>query len=182
MDPITDIETLQTQGTIWEELTIKNLNLSGMDLTSYRLTDVELVNCDLSNINLTDTRLQDVSFTGCKLLGIDFTSVNHMLLQVNFNACEVSLCSLHALPLKETSFGASRLLECDFIECDLQKADLSHCDLSATRFEGCNLKDADLREARNYFIDPKSNELFGASFSLPEAVCLLQAMGLHVEY
>ena len=182
MDPITDIETLQAQGTIWEDLTIKGVDLSGMQLTSYRLTNVELVNCDLSNIKLVDTRFQDVSFTGCKLLGIDFTSVNHMLLQMSFNACEMSLCSLHGLPLKDTLFGASRLLECDFVESDLQQADFSHCDLSATRFVDCNMKKADFREARNYFIDPTCNELFGASFSLPEAVCLLQAMGMNIEY
>lgn len=44
-----------------------------------------------------------------------------------------------------------------------------------------NLEKADLRRARGYFIDPKFAKLKQAKFSFPDAVTLIEALGVEVE-
>jgi uncharacterized protein YjbI with pentapeptide repeats len=79
-----------------------------------------------------------------------------------------------------------RILDCqsqdvDYREASLVGADLRGSDFSDSFFIHTDLTRADLRRASNYHISPKTNELRGAKFTLPEAMALLYAMEIEVE-
>jgi fluoroquinolone resistance protein len=78
------------------------------------------------------------------------------------------------------------IVRCQAFECDFTETDLSHTDLRGSDFKGStfartNLGHADLREARNYAIDPTANTIRKARFSLPDALVLLNAFDIEVE-
>ncbi|MGK5082194.1 pentapeptide repeat-containing protein [Bdellovibrionota bacterium FG-1] len=64
----------------------------------------------------------------------------------------------------------------DLSECDFQKSDLFNA-----RFQNTTLLKADFRGAHSYLIDPISNKVRGARFSLPEAQGLLVGLGIRIE-
>ncbi len=80
--------------------------------------------------------------------------------------------------MKNTPFLKSMVRETRFIETLLTGARFDESDLEHTLFHQCNLEGASFKNARNYFIDPTTNKLKGASFSLPEAISLLTNLGI----
>jgi uncharacterized protein YjbI with pentapeptide repeats len=52
--------------------------------------------------------------------------------------------------------------------------------LRNSKFQNTNLANADLRTAKNYYIDPTHNKLKGARFSYPEVLSLLIPFGINV--
>ena len=71
-----------------------------------------------------------------------------------------------------------RAHDADFQEVDLTSADFSQSDFQGTLFNNCNLSKADFRSSRNYQIDPRTNKVKAAKFSLPEAIGLLLGFGI----
>jgi len=77
------------------------------------------------------------------------------------------------------------MLGCEAKEVDFTEADLTGSDLQ-TRirkqpFYNTNLSGADLREARNFFIDIKNNSLKKTRFSFAGAVTLLNSLDIIIE-
>jgi uncharacterized protein YjbI with pentapeptide repeats len=72
--------------------------------------------------------------------------------------------------------------ETDFFDVDLHEADFSHSDLKGSNFQKANLVKANFTGARNYFINPLANQIAKARFSSPEALALLAAFDIVVEY
>jgi len=71
--------------------------------------------------------------------------------------------------------------EVDFTEADLTGADLQNTDFENSRFYNTNLSAADLRGARNFYIDVKNNVLKKARFSFAGAVTLLDCLDIVIE-
>ncbi len=72
-------------------------------------------------------------------------------------------------------------MEADFSGTDLGKASFVDSDLAGAVFDETNLESADLRDARNFTIDPERNRLKGAHFALHGLPGLLMRYGIHVE-
>ena len=66
-------------------------------------------------------------------------------------------------------------------EADLSKVNFQGTDLNRSLFYNTNLTAADLGQARNYQIDPGTNILKQAKFSLPEVLGLLHSMDIVLE-
>ena len=71
--------------------------------------------------------------------------------------------------------------EVDFYEANLSKADLSESLLTHATFNKTNLSGADLRGAKEYFIDPRLCNVKKAKFSMPEALTLLNSLEIVLE-
>jgi len=82
--------------------------------------------------------------------------------------------------LKQASFKESTLKECFFTNVYLKKSDFSLSDLSGTLFHNCDISYADFTHAKNYHIDPRTNTIKKAKFSLPEAVGLLYGFDITI--
>ncbi|WP_316931330.1 pentapeptide repeat-containing protein [Chryseobacterium sp. P1-3] len=78
-------------------------------------------------------------------------------------------------------FKNSKLIEVDFTESDLSNAVFSNCDLSGAVFDDTVLEKADFRSSFNYCIDPASNKLKKAKFSLSEVYGLLYKLDIEIE-
>jgi uncharacterized protein YjbI with pentapeptide repeats len=75
----------------------------------------------------------------------------------------------------------STVKECDFVNSDLSACDFQNSTLSGSLFHNTNLSRANFVGANDYRIDPLSNKLEKAQFSMPEAISLFEAMGIIIE-
>lgn len=82
--------------------------------------------------------------------------------------------------MKHVAFNGSKLTDSYFTNTSLTHADFSDVDLSGTIFHKCDLSQADFSTAIQYAIDPLTNTLKKAKFSLPEAVGLLHGFDIMI--
>ena len=71
--------------------------------------------------------------------------------------------------------------EADFSESDLTGAIFENCDLLQTTFFHTNLEQANFTSAFNYSINPETNRLRKARFSLLGLIGLLDTYGIEIE-
>ena len=63
----------------------------------------------------------------------------------------------------------------------LTEALFSSCSLNGTTYLDCDLRKANFKEAKGYLIDVTRNLIKGAQFSYPEALTLLDSLGIIVD-
>lgn len=165
----------------YEGETFERRSFAEMDLSGIKFIDCEFVSCNLSMASLTGASLRDVKFSGCKMLGLRFDSCNDFGFSVSFEECVLDHSSFFGRNLKKTVFKETRLHGVDLTDCDLTAAVFENCDLHDAKFERTNLEKADLRSARNYSIDPQTNRIRGARFSIPEVVGLLDHLEIVID-
>jgi uncharacterized protein YjbI with pentapeptide repeats len=83
--------------------------------------------------------------------------------------------------MKKTVFKNSQLQEIDFSECDLTEAIFNNCDLARAIFDNTILEKADLHSAYNYSINPDTNRIRGAKFSISGITGLLDKYDIEIE-
>lgn len=83
--------------------------------------------------------------------------------------------------MKNTYFSGSKIKESHFTDTALMCANFEDVDLTGTLFHNCDLSKADFSKAINYDIDPRTNKIKKAQFSLPEAVGLLRGFEITIE-
>lgn len=82
--------------------------------------------------------------------------------------------------MKNASFCGSKVKESHFTNTLLNSADFGDVDLSGTVFHNSDLSKADFSRAMNYNVDPMTNKIKKAKFSLPEAVGLLRGFDITI--
>lgn len=80
--------------------------------------------------------------------------------------------------IRENKFEQCIFDETDFAESDVSECNFRGSDFKGARFVDTNLQKADFQHAINYQIDPLTNKLKGAKFSLPEAIGMLTGLGI----
>ena len=165
----------------FENCEFNGISFSVFSLKRSLFADCKINNCNLAGKELLSGTFRDVQFTGSKLMGLNWCNLNR-LENCSFTDCKLDLCSFQGQKLKRTGFINCSLKEVDFSDADLTECDFSGSFLAGASFVRANLAKADLRSAKNYFIDPSFTKIKGARFKLPEALVLLQALGAVVEY
>jgi fluoroquinolone resistance protein len=115
------------------------------------------------------------------MLGLRFENCNPFGLSVSFESCILNHSTFYHLKLKKTSFKSLKLQETDFTGCDLSGSLFDNCDLSKATFEDTNIEKADFRTSFNYSIDPESNRIKKAKFSLSGIPGLLDKHDIEIE-
>jgi len=115
------------------------------------------------------------------MLGLQFDTCNEFGLSFSFDDCTLNHSSFYQRKLKKTIFKSSQLHEVDFTECDLTGAQFDNCDLLGAAFENTILKTADFRTSINYSINPDTNQIKKAKFSLPAVIGLLDKYDIKIE-
>ena len=82
--------------------------------------------------------------------------------------------------MKNALFSDSKIKENYFKNTILNNADFTNVDLSGTFFHNCDLSKADFSSAKYYDIDPLTNKIKKAKFSLPEAANLLRGFEIEI--
>jgi uncharacterized protein YjbI with pentapeptide repeats len=137
--------------------------------------------CNLSLAKLTKTTLRDIKFKGCKMFGLRFENCNQFALSFTLESCLLNHSSFYQTKFKKTHWINTQLHEADFTECDLAGSVFDNCDFMNATFERTILEKCDLRNSYNYIIDPETNKLKKARFSLAGLPGLLNKYGIEVE-
>src|SRR5690606_38939740 len=99
----------------------------------------------------------------------------------SFEGCTLNHSSFYKIKIKKTVFKNSRLQETDFSECDLTSAMFDNCDLTQAVFDQTILEKDDIRNAYNYTINPKINQIKKARFSISGLPGLLGKYDIEIE-
>ncbi|MBN2830324.1 MAG: pentapeptide repeat-containing protein [Candidatus Cloacimonetes bacterium] len=134
--------------------------------------------CNLSLTSFKHSKLQGVKFLNCKLLGINFTECSPLGLALAFKSCMIRSCNFNYLDLSKTVFSGCNIFETDFIGTNLTGSNFSYSEFQNVTFHNTILINADFTNAHEYQINPLSNQIKNAKFSLPDAVSLLSNMGV----
>ena len=138
-------------------------------------------NCIFHNCDLSHKIFREIDFLGCKILGVQFNECRRFLLSFRFENCSLRLSVFYNLKLKEACFNKCDLQEADFTETDLTNASFQECNLYRAIFDHANLEKADFRTSNYYSINPETNRLKGARFSLNGLPGLLERYGIIIE-
>lgn len=157
-----------------------DINLTDGNFKSAVFIDCKFTKCNLSNVSLLNVVLRGVVFESCNLMGINWTEVRKSS-SYSFIECKLDYGCFQSMDLRNMKFESCSLREADFSQANLSKAQFGGSNLAGASFSGVNIEKADFRGARNYFIDPRFAKLKEAKFSFPEALVLIQALGVEVE-
>ena len=156
-------------------------DFGGTDLSGLRFADCLFERCNLATARLAGTALQNVAFADCKLLGLQFTACRDMLFGVHFDQCQLRYASFAGRVLPGTRFVGCNLEEADFADADLTEAVFASCALAGAVFQNTRLLGADFTTATGFVIDPETNPLAGARFTLEGLLGVVAKFGLVVE-
>jgi uncharacterized protein YjbI with pentapeptide repeats len=125
-------------------------------------------------------RFQDIQFLECKIVGAEFFKCEKTFFSAQFSRSMLHYCNFSDLNLKGIRFSECKLKDCYFTQTCLIEARFADVDLSGTVFHNSDLSKADFSSASNYDIDPRTNKIKKAKFSLPEAVGLLRGFDINI--
>ena len=163
----------------FDECTFTDCNFSNAEFKTCKFKHCHFINCNLSLITLKSSYFVDVSFEACKILGVNWTYAEISLHQnLNFLKCNISQSNFLCLNLSSIKISQCSARDVDFRDCDLSKSILTANDFQNTLFSNTNLIKADFTNSINYYIDVLANQVKDAKFSLPEAIALLNGLGI----
>ena len=165
----------------FDQFRFVNCDFSAANLGGLRFTDCQFEQCNLAAAHLTNTALQNVAFSDCKLLGLQFTACRDFLFGVHFDQCLLRYASFAGRAMPHTRFVGCALEEVDFAGADLSHAVFAACSLAGAVFQRTQLAEADFTSATGFIIDPETNFLRQARFSLPGLLGLVAKYELVVE-
>jgi uncharacterized protein YjbI with pentapeptide repeats len=165
----------------FDEYHFINCDFSGADLSRLRFSECRFERCNLASAKLAGTALQNVAFDECKLLGLQFTACRDMLFGVHFDQCQLRYASFAGRTMPGTRFAGCGLEEADFADADLTNAVFQDCALAGAVFQNTRLPGADFTSATGFVIDPETNPLQGAKFTLHGLLGVVAKFGLVVE-
>lgn len=151
------------------------VDLRGADLRGLRLSRASLVGARLDGADLSDAHLQRVDLSGAVLTGVNLTNARLELVQAGsatlslaraqqarFENVSLVGAELHGTDLRQATLRLCDLSSSSFVAADLRRATLRHClaegiNLSGARLMwtstlGSSFRDADLTDARQYFL------------------------------
>lgn len=164
------------------ECSFEDCNLESAELQDCTFVGCTFERCNLSLIKIAGCRVRRVTMAATKLMGIDWTRLDwsgpDLGRPLSFADCTLDHSTFMGLDLPKLEMKDCRARELDLRETLLRDADLRGNDFQGSMFEGADLSGADLRGSKNYHINPLRTAIQGARFSLPEALTLLQNLGI----
>ncbi|OGX85675.1 hypothetical protein BEN48_01875 [Hymenobacter glacialis] len=165
----------------FDEYRFVNCDFSGADLSHKRFADCLFERCNLSSARLAGTALQNVAFEDCKLLGLQFAACRDMMFGVHFDNCQMRYASFAGRKMPATRFVRCTLDEADLADADLSNAVFQDCSLAGAVFQNTVLVGADFTSATGFTLDPETNQLLNARFTLHGLLGVVAKYGLVVE-
>jgi uncharacterized protein YjbI with pentapeptide repeats len=153
-------------GAVFEECVFRNAKLNASVHT-----EAAFVNCTFHRSNLFDVR-----FERCKLIGSRFDGCAWDITRVEGG--NWSFVGLPGADLHSASFTGVRLREADLTGVRAAGGTLRDCDLAGASLHRADLTGCDLRGSDLTGIDPATVLLDRAIITLPQAVTIVEAMGL----
>ncbi len=164
----------------YENCTFKDCEFT--NLSSHAFIDCSFSQCNLTNANVTGTTFNEVQFTNCKIIGVRFDVANEFIFSVQFESCNLHLCSFYKRNLQGSKFNSCDLTEADFAESDCTSTVFNQSDLRHAIFEGSTLVKTDFSTVENLSLDPEKNFFQKCIFSPQSALGLLHKYDLEIRF
>ena len=177
---IQDIKDIKSKS--FYNCTFKNCDFTESDFSFTLLSDCVFEDSNLSLIKLAETKLHNVQFNRCKIMGVDFTQISKLIFKMNFQESQITKCTFSSLDLSESELIDCIIHQSDFFQTNLSKSNFSGSDLQDTLFEDTELTEADFTNAKNYSINPLTNKVKNAQFTMPDAIHLLDALEVNINF
>jgi len=161
----------------FEKCKFERVNLVECILEKCKFIDCVFTDCLLSACSPTGSSFVDLKFKNSKVTGVDFTKAKSIR-DLEFENCVLDYSNFSLLKLSKIKMVNCAAHEADFTEADLTEGDFSGTDFERSRFFKTILTRANFKGAVNYAIDVKNNAIKKAKFCLPEAVRLLDGLGI----
>lgn len=169
----------------YSECVFERCHFAEMALRDVVFSNCVFDGCAFRNVDASGLRMQNASFRACACIGIDWSEVRRtgrlFPLFKEIRGCTLRFNSFFKMKIPKMSVVDSSLFDCAFMECNLSGSVFRNVDFRDTTFQDCDLSKSDFRDARNYRINTTSNRVDKARFSLPEAVGLLDNLGVIIE-
>jgi uncharacterized protein YjbI with pentapeptide repeats len=165
----------------FDECSFSNCSFDNIKLNNSRFIECSFDECSFSNIEAISTSFPSVQFKNCKIVGVDFSTCDQTILNLRFSNSKLMYCNFQKMKLKKAEFGDCEIQECDFYKANLENSNFENSNLEGSIFEGTTLIKANLKNAKNYIINPNMNEIRGAIFSIPEVLTLLKPLQITIE-
>ncbi len=164
----------------FEQVLFKQISLHTTELAHAQMNDCRCLECDFANAHWFQPDFARVELLNCRLTG--FCAIEARLQDVLFKGCQMTLAQW-----RFATFKTVRFEHCDLSDADFQGADLSgvvfvDCDLSRAEMSGVKLVGADLRGCVLNGLHASWRELQGATIDPSQALALVQAFGIQVEW
>ena len=172
-----DLQEDLVSGVAFEYCLFKNCSFAKTRFEFCTFTECTFEGCDLSLIGVKGSVFNDVTLINSKAIGIDFSQTINPF-ELSIETSNISMSSFYTLDLRHIKVVDSQAIDVDFSRVNLEKSNFTNTDLSGATFSDTKLKYADFSKARNYFIDPKKNDIRAMKVSLPEAGSFLLHLGL----
>jgi uncharacterized protein YjbI with pentapeptide repeats len=164
----------------FDQMLMKQINLHGSELAHAQISDSRWLECDFANASWFQADFARVEMINARLTG--FHAIEARLQDVLFKDCQASLTQF-----RFSVFKTVRFEHCDLSDADFQGADLSgvafvDCNLSRVEMSGVKLAGADLRGCILDGMHAGISELRGAIIDPSQALALVQAFGIIIEW
>lgn len=175
-----DVKGERLSGKTFDGCAFRDCNLSGADLQSTRFLGCHFERCDLSNVRVRGATLREIVAKDCKMLGIDFTAAAQFV-SPKFENCVLSYASFVQMDVKKAKFDGCIFREADFSNANMQEVSCVGADFAGAVFKRTILAKADFRRAIGYALDASECNVRGMKASLPEALTLLNVLGVKLD-
>lgn len=122
--------------------------------------------CDFSLAAFGDTVLDDVKFSECKMLGLSFEGNARNAFAASFVKCILDNAEMLRVKAAGVKFDSCRMIDMVFTDSVLSKVVFGDCRMGGASFNGCDCTGADFSTSDGFLLDPESNRVKGAAFSL----------------
>ncbi len=157
-----------------------NCDFSEQDLSNINFIECAFEQCNLSLTALDNTKFNSVSFSACKLMGMRFDTCNPFGFAIHCSDCVLNHSVFYNTALSQSSFKNCKLVESDFTDCNAEKTVITDCDLAGAIFENCNFYKVNFKGTVNLILNPETNNIKEASFSLECLPGLLAHLNIHI--
>jgi uncharacterized protein YjbI with pentapeptide repeats len=134
----------------------------------------------MSATKVTSSTFNEITFSDSKIIGIDWTKSKSTRF-LSFQNTQLNYSNFSFLKLHTTNISSCAAKDVDFTEADLTESNFEKTNFESSKFLKTNLTKVNFKNAYNYSIDFHSNIIKKASFSMPEAMSLLNSLDIILE-
>lgn len=165
----------------FKNCTFKNCKFTQCTFEKCEFNYCTFEKCDLSVIKFKKSQYNNLVFKNCKAIGIQWGEKMRFKLRIEFYKCMINLSVFSNIVLKDFKLIDCTAFEVDFLDVQMKDAVCTGTNFQGSLFGKVNLTKADLRNAKNYKIDPTNCIIKQAKFSYPDALSLLSIFEIEVD-
>jgi len=159
--------------------------LAGCKFIETILDNTEFENCKFVECNLTNPRIDqalflDLQFEKSRIMGLSFINCRQMTFDFVFKDCIITNCNFSSLIMKKSRFLKCEITECYFQESNLEEVSFDDSLFRDTMFHKTRLRDASFINSSGYAINPVTNDIRNAKFTVPDVLGLLGGFGIEI--